>query len=118
MTQPTFDPDDDVSVRRVLTDRRKEIQGLVASTKESRDAVELDQSTIGRLSRMDAIQSQEMALETDRRRSIELTRIDSALRRLDAGDYGTCVRCGEEITPERLTTDPAATVCIDCAASS
>lgn len=117
MTDQLFDPDDDDAVRRELNDRRTELEVLVASSKEARDAVELDQSRVGRLSRIDAIQDQAMALETDRRRTIALQRIDSALKRLDAGEYGTCVRCGEEIEPARLTLDPAATICIDCAES-
>ncbi|MDF1794640.1 MAG: TraR/DksA C4-type zinc finger protein [Thalassobaculaceae bacterium] len=117
MTAMTFDPDDDDAVRRVLIERREEIETLVAGSKEARDAVELDQSRVGRLSRMDAIQDQAMALETDRRRGLELQRIGSALKRLDAGEYGTCVRCGEEIEPPRLISDPASTICIDCAES-
>jgi DnaK suppressor protein len=115
MTDTPFDPDDDEAVRRVLTERRADLQALIAGSKESRDAVELDQTRVGRLSRMDAIQGQAMALETDRRRALELQRIDSALRRLEAGDYGVCVRCGEEIAAARLAFDPAATICIDCA---
>jgi len=115
MADLPFDPDDDAAVRRVLTERRAELEALIAGSKEARQAVELDQTKVGRLSRMDAIQGQAMALETDRRRQVELQRIDSALKRLEAGDYGVCVRCGEEIAPARLGFDPAATVCVDCA---
>lgn len=115
MTDLPFDPDDDEAVRRVLTERRAELQSLIAGSKEARDAVELDQTRVGRLSRMDALQGQAMALETDRRRGLELQRIESALKRLEAGEYGVCVRCGEEIAPARLAFDPAATVCVDCA---
>lgn len=117
MTDVTFDTDDDDAVRRVLKQRQAEIEALVAGSKAARDAVELDQSRVGRLSRIDAIQDQEMALETDRRRTLELQRIGSALKRLDVGEYGSCVRCGEEIDPARLTLDPAATICMDCAES-
>ncbi|WP_420564029.1 TraR/DksA family transcriptional regulator [Thalassobaculum sp.] len=115
MADPPFDPGDDDEVRRVLSARRAEVSALVAGSKEAREAVELDQSRVGRLSRMDALQDQAMALETDRRRTLELQRIESALTRLEAGDYGLCVRCGEEIALERLTFDPAVTLCIDCA---
>lgn len=115
MTDLSFDPDDDAAVRRVLLERRAEIEALVSGSKAARDAVELDQSRVGRLSRIDAIQAQEMALATDRRRTLQLQRIGSALKRLDAGEYGICVRCGEEIDPARLTLDPAATICMDCA---
>ena len=116
MTEADFDPDDDAAVRRMLLARRADLQALMDGSREARQAVELDQTKVGRLSRMDAIQGQAMALETDRRRALELQRIDSALKRLDAGEYGLCVRCGEEIPARRLGFDPAATVCIDCAA--
>ncbi len=40
--------------------------------------------------------------------------IDDALRRLDAGTYGVCIRCGENISFDRLEVIPAAAMCIDC----
>jgi DnaK suppressor protein len=43
-----------------------------------------------------------------------LTEIDDALGRIDAGTFGTCVRCGQPISPERLEAIPYATQCIDC----
>ncbi len=82
---------------------------------ESRRPVELDQSRVGRLSRMDALRDQAMAVELERRRSVEIQRIDAALARIDAGEYGFCVACGEEIAKKRLDLDPAAAVCIACA---
>ena len=65
--------------------------------------------------RIDALQGQEMARAAERRRGLELRKIDAALARIDAGDYGWCVRCGEEIAAARLRLDPAVPVCIDCA---
>ena len=64
---------------------------------------------------MDALQRQAMALESERRRTAELKRIDAALKRLDGDDYGYCVKCDEEIAPARLELDPAAINCIRCA---
>ncbi|NQW10522.1 MAG: TraR/DksA C4-type zinc finger protein [Alphaproteobacteria bacterium] len=110
-----FDPTDDVAVRAVLLARKADLTRLIASSKDSRAAVELDQSRVGRLSRMDAIQGQAMAIETDRRRALDLTRLAAALARLDAGVYGVCVRCGEEIAAKRLNFDPALALCVDCA---
>jgi DnaK suppressor protein len=65
---------------------------------------------------MDAMQVQAMALETSRRRGAELRRIAAALARMEAGDFGNCVECGEEIAARRLDLDPAAPLCIACAA--
>ena len=77
--------------------------------------VELDQTRVGRLSRMDAMQAQAMSLETGRRRRTKLLQIDRALQRIDDGDFGNCVDCGESIAPARLAIDPTAETCIDCA---
>lgn len=45
----------------------------------------------------------------------ELAKISSALRRIDADDYGTCTQCGADIAPARLEAYPYAEDCIDCA---
>ncbi|EKO3574485.1 TraR/DksA C4-type zinc finger protein [Vibrio metschnikovii] len=81
----------------------------------SRDTVQLDQQSVGRLSRIDAMQGQQMALEQQRRRQRQLLAIRSALRRIEEKDYGYCVQCGEEINPKRLDVNPCAVKCIHCA---
>jgi len=45
----------------------------------------------------------------------EIAKISAALRRMDAGDYGLCVECGEPIDAGRLEAYPYADECIDCA---
>ncbi len=77
--------------------------------------VELDQTRVGRLSRMDAMQMQQMELELSRRQQRELAALQNALNRIDEGDYGLCFECGEEINPKRLEIDLVATLCISCA---
>ncbi|MDH3912864.1 MAG: TraR/DksA family transcriptional regulator, partial [Rhodospirillales bacterium] len=74
-----------------LKARRQELRRLEEVTEESRRPVELDQSRVGRLTRMEALQDQAMSLETERRRQVELQRIDGALDRIAEGDYGHCV---------------------------
>lgn len=101
-----------------LQARRKELRALEATAEDSRRPVELDQTRVGRLSRMNALQDQAMALETERRRGGELNRIEAALERLAAGDYGYCLACDEEIPAKRLEIDPTAAQCVDCAARS
>jgi DnaK suppressor protein len=44
----------------------------------------------------------------------ELEDLDAALRRVDDGSYGVCVKCGRPIGAERLDVLPAALRCIDC----
>ncbi len=101
--------------RAWLETRRDELIERAQISKDARDPVELDQSRVGRLSRMDALQGQAMAQETERRRNNELQRIEAALARLDTDEYGYCLTCGEEISRKRIELDPAAAVCIDCA---
>jgi DnaK suppressor protein len=100
--------------RAALMSRKDELERLSSAGEDATGTVTLDQSKVGRLSRMDALQAQQMAQETARRRQNQLQKIDSALRRIDAGDYGDCFVCGEEINPARLAIDPACTRCTDC----
>ena len=100
--------------RKALTSLREEIEQLNTDSSQAADTVALDQSKVGRLSRMDAMQAQQMAQETARRRQLQLQKIDNALRRIDAGDYGYCFKCGDEINVARLNIDPASTRCIGC----
>jgi len=84
---------------------------------QAEEVVELDQTRVGRLSRMDAMQAQAMSLETGRRRRMHILAINSALARIENGDYGDCYDCGEIINPKRLEADPATRLCISCAAA-
>jgi len=105
----------DERAMNILNSRREELEGLSAGSAEARDTVTLDQQSVGRLSRMDAMQQQAMAQATERQRAAEISRIDAALKRLDEGEYGACIECGEDIAEKRLEIDPAATHCINCA---
>jgi DnaK suppressor protein len=98
-----------------LEERRRELRELTASHHDETRPVEVDQTQVGRLSRMDALQAQEMAAATERRRQFELDRIDAALQRIASGEFGFCVRCGENIGLERLEFDPTTPLCIACA---
>jgi len=106
---------DMTSFKQRLVKMRDEVQHLSTTTKEDRKPVELDQSMVGRLSRMDALQGQAMQLETERRRGIEVQRIDAALSRIANEEFGYCVTCGEGIEEKRLEHDPTAPTCIVCA---
>lgn len=109
------------SERQHFRQRLLQLQRELRSQREAGEAatqvVELDQTSVGRLSRMDALQGQAMSQEQARRRQFELQRIAAALRHLDDGEYGDCRDCGEPIAVRRLEMDPAATLCIHCAAA-
>ncbi len=100
--------------RDKLLQLQAELQGLEKSLSEAGETVQLDQSRQGRLSRMDAMQGQQMALEVARRRKLQLAKIDGALKRIDAGEFGVCFGCGEAIDSRRLEADPTHTRCIAC----
>ena len=77
--------------------------------------VTLDQQSVGRLSRMDALQRQAMAQATGRRRDVQRVRILAAIQRLNEGEYGYCTECGDAIPDARLVLDPAVPTCVSCA---
>lgn len=106
------------SMKARLEARRGELLQLAAAGAGARKPVELDQTRVGRLSRMDALQSQAMSLETERRRQVVLRRIDVALAHIEEGEFGYCVQCGEPIAPKRLELDPTTPICIACARAS
>jgi DnaK suppressor protein len=102
-------------MRDKLLKLRDELQRLSATSDEAAQVVELDQSKVGRLSRVDAMQAQAMAQATVQRRALQLRRIQAALARIDANEYGRCQSCDEEIPAKRLEVDPTALYCIQCA---
>ncbi len=100
--------------KQQLLSSQTSLKDAEVSAKQDAGTVELDQSRLGRLSRMDALQSQQMALETARRQELQLIKINGALKRIENGDFGVCFACGEEIDNRRLEIDPSSTRCIGC----
>ena len=76
--------------------------------------VELDQQAVGRLSRMDALLSQSMGKAQQTRRNQLRMRIQATIARLDEGEFGYCVDCGELIDKKRLSIDPTLPKCMSC----
>lgn len=101
--------------RAALVSLKAELEQSEATAGDSAHTVELDQARVGRLSRMDAMQAQQMALETGRRRQRQLTKVEGALNRIESGEFGACFKCGEAIDLRRLKADPTHTRCIKCA---
>ncbi len=103
--------------RRLIEKQIVELTGLSEESRDSQAPVELDQTRQGRLSRMDAMQGQAMAQATDARRRRQIAALKAALARIDNGEFGECVECGEPIAEARLNSNPAITLCIDCASA-
>ena len=106
------------SMRLRLQERRQELDSIAQSSTDAARTVDLDQSRVGRLSRMDALQAQAMAKESERRRQLELQRIGAALERIDSGEYGYCRACDEPIPATRLAVNPAVVLCLGCASAA
>lgn len=100
----------------LLKSRLDDIDAVEEANREARATVELDQQSVGRLARMDALERQSMALATQRRRVAERRKIAAALARIDEDEFGYCATCGEAIANGRLELDPTVTKCVDCAA--
>ena len=110
----TVDPEE---ARKRLFTLKADLEAMSALSEEARAPVALDQQSVGRLSRMDAMQQQAMAASQERNRKRDLVRIEMAGRRIAEGEYGYCVECGEEIPDRRLEIDPVAEKCVRCASS-
>lgn len=106
---------DPSSYRSRIEAEVSELRDLSTVSKEGRAPVELDQQSVGRLSRMDAMRQQSMDIAREDRRQARLQVLVAALGRLDEDEYGYCLRCGEDIPAARLDVDPAVTLCVGCA---
>ena len=100
--------------RKKIQEEMEELRALSDGSREGRAPVELDQLSVGRLSRMDAMQQQSMDLAREERRRQRLAILAAALRRMDGDEFGYCLSCGDDIAAARLLADPAATLCVEC----
>ncbi|SFD49879.1 TraR/DksA family transcriptional regulator [Roseivivax sediminis] len=101
--------------RELIAERIAALDAEDALGRDGQSVVTLDQQSVGRLSRMDALQSQAMAKAGQARRDAERRKLAAALARIDEDEFGWCDECGEEIPVRRLELDPTATRCVACA---
>ena len=103
--------------RKQLEELLVEIEQYLEKTEESAEAVSPDKS-LGRLSRMEAMQDQQLMLEARRRKKMQKVAVQSALKRIDHGQFGTCIFCGNLIPEDRLEVAPESSSCVNCSAFS
>ena len=103
----------DAELRQILNDRRREMQETVES--RIRD-VRSDRAgdVIDEIEHSDADTHGDIGFAVLQMQTETLARIDAALVRLDAGEYGSCVSCGGEISETRLRALPFAVRCRAC----
>ena len=105
----------DLSIfRQKLESMLLEIDDYLSKTKDSAAAVEPDKG-LGRLSRMEAMQDQQMVLELRRRKKRQLLEVKNAISRIEQNLFGKCVFCGKKISSERLNVFPEVQSCVNCA---
>lgn len=103
-----------------LSQLKAQLEGALRDVEQALEAsaanaqpVDLELS-IGRLSRVDAMQQQHMALAQRRRLEQQRQQIQSALSRVQRESYGACVRCEEPIGFARLSARPEGPLCREC----
>ncbi len=106
---------DTAQYRQQLLELKDALEEIEETSQDAGETVQLDQQSVGRLSRIDALQAQQMAQASEQRRQETLTRIQGALRRIETGTFGECFVCGELIDERRLSVDPTITRCLACA---
>ena len=84
-------------------------------TEEADPAAVAVDVAIGRLSRLDSMQMEEIRKDATRRRNLRIDQLQKALCRMDEGSYGLCEGCNEWIAYERLNERPEANLCSGCA---
>jgi DnaK suppressor protein len=107
MGERTEDPGD------VLREREQTVLAQLRANADSARPPSLDEE-IGRLTRMDALQQQQMALHARRRLETQLSQVRGALARVDAGTFGKCALCGHDVSAARLALVPETPFCVGC----
>lgn len=102
-------------INHAITQKINDLCALQREAEYGCNTVALDQTRVGRLSRMDAMQSQAMNQAAQRRRVTQIKRLEAAVQRIDSNDYGYCEICNDLIIEGRLLLDPAAEFCVQCA---
>ena len=109
-----LDPSERSELRDRLETLARELEAGLRSSAEAARPVELDQPAIGRVSRIDAIQQQKMIEANREAQRARLLAVQSALVRIDEGEFGECRACGEAIGLGRLRARPESNTCIEC----
>lgn len=102
------------TLQQQLCNNKAELLEQLAISEAAAGIVTLDQTSVGRVSRIDAMQQQSMAVSTRHKAKHKLLSIESALRAFDQDDYGFCSQCDETIAYGRLLAQPEAKLCIGC----
>ncbi|HUF27428.1 MAG TPA: TraR/DksA C4-type zinc finger protein [Gemmatimonadaceae bacterium] len=101
-------------LRAELERELKRLERSMRTTGEAARPVVLDQSAVGRLSRVDALANQHLTRDLHAREQVHHAELLEALARMEAGTYGRCERCGAAMPYGRLIVFPEARACAKC----
>ena len=102
-------------LKEKLFELEKSLPTDIQTAQESAKPVELDQTAFGRVSRVDAIQQQQMQKAAVERLQLRLKQVKTALGKIDSDLFGCCIKCEEPISFKRLQARPESVHCINCA---
>ncbi len=105
---------DDQQISRTLAQLRQSLLDDLERGAMGSETVALEQNKVGRLSRMDALQQQAMHKASQSLIRKRLVQIEKAMNALDAGEYGYCEACGDQISDARLQVRPESLMCVPC----
>lgn len=97
-----------------LKSKAVELELQLEGSRQGTEPVTLDQQAVGRVSRIDAIQQQQMAVANREHSTLLLKLVSAALLRVKSGEYGYCLQCGEPIAFARLEAQPFTPNCLNC----
>ena len=102
------------TLRALLQSNKDKLVQQLSDAEAATSVVTLDQTTVGRVSRVDAMQQQSMAVSTRTKAETSLRKTLKALKRMDSEDFGYCSDCDEPIAFNRLEVQPEASHCLKC----
>lgn len=117
-SRSTLSPSQIGEIREELLRALSRLERSMKISDQAARPVQLEQDTVGRLSRIDAIQNQGLAQSLQAREQVQLANILDALRRIEEGCYGACAACSQGIPFERLLVFPETRTCATCARSA
>ncbi len=101
-------------LKSLLLELKQSLSSHLNQTEADTRPVTLDQQSVGRVSRIDAIQQQQMAVASHEQAARQFRLIELALKRIESDEYGFCLECGEPVLFARLQAQPVAELCLSC----
>lgn len=100
-------------LKKIIKSRIRETKEDISELTELVKPIPLDAS-IGRISRMDAINNKTINESSLREKKQQLNKLERAIENAESDKFGICTKCGNEIPFGRLEYMPHTTRCVNC----